>query len=101
MRTTNRKIREKINNAMTVGELMQQLEGYDKDALVVFATDYGDYGHTIQALPVKESEEMHSNDLYISEGYSRSGVAVRPDDGEREPEEWEDEVNGFDVVILQ
>jgi hypothetical protein len=54
MRTDAEKIEQRLRNALTVGELIQQLQRMDPDAYPVFRSDYGDYHQTQQALPVGE-----------------------------------------------
>ena len=74
---------------LTVAELIEILQEQEPDALVVFASDYGDHCHTQQAhfiqgtiseMPLKKS------------AYSRSGFAVDVD-----PEEDEHNTN---VVLV-
>ncbi len=43
---------------MTVGELRALLEDFSDDTPVHFAYNYGDYGRTQVAQPVKNAEEM-------------------------------------------
>lgn len=71
-------VARKLGRAMTVRDLREMLEGMDDDAAVVFQADYGDYVHTQQALLVTEAEEAEAADvIYVSEGYSHSGLAIR------------------------
>ena len=73
-------------NALQVRDLIQELEQMDRDAYVVFQSDYGDHTHTQQALFVESVDELDTADqaLYDSPGYSRSGVAIRErDEGEQ------------------
>jgi len=53
----DRDVSYKMKQALTVSQLMEQLERMDPDAKVVFVCDYGDYHHTQQALPVLEVDE--------------------------------------------
>ena len=46
---------------------------YGKDARVVFTADYGDYGHTPQALPLTGEYEQA---VIATSGYSQSGWRV-------------------------
>jgi len=75
---------------ITKRELIDLLEDDDApdDALVIFATDYGDRGHTEQALGIRgEVEEV----IVTESAYSNSGFAIsdNPDDedalGDDEP----------------
>ena len=68
---------ERKLKTLTVKALRDLLEGEDDDALVIFSTDYGDYHHTPQALPLRgETEEVYVE----KSGYSNSGFAVVSDE---------------------
>lgn len=43
-----------IDRAMTVGQLIEMLEDYDKDAVVVYQYPSGDYWRTVLASTVQE-----------------------------------------------
>lgn len=66
---------------MTVRKLMQALEDFKPEDIVVFSYDYGDHTHT-QAVGQIENVEMQ--DL-VETAYSDSGFAVKDDESEREP----------------
>ena len=71
---------------ITVAELIDLLEGEDPKAEVIFSTDYGDYHHTAQALPIRgEFEEA----LVEESAYSNSGFALASDDEDQDDEENE------------
>lgn len=57
---------------ITVARLQEILEGEKPDALVIFSTDYGDYSHTPQALPLRgDTEEVKvQKSAYSNSGYS-------------------------------
>lgn len=63
--------------SITVRKLMELLEeDADPDALVVFSSDYGDHGHTEQALRIRGDIE----DVTLTRsGYSDSGWAIDRD----------------------
>jgi hypothetical protein len=62
---------------ITVRELRDLLDGEDENALVIFTTDYGDYHHTPQALPIKGEIEEGT----VSESaYSNSGFQLHTDE---------------------
>ena len=63
-------------STVTVGELIGDLEMYDRNAKVLLANDYGDIGHTVQTLPVDSVVESRVRET----GYSRSRLAL-PHDG--------------------
>ncbi len=48
-----REISQLLDQALTVEELIDILQGYDANAKVVFQCDYGDITHTKQALAVR------------------------------------------------
>lgn len=79
--------------AMTVADLIEELKQYDGDALVVFGADYGDMGHTEQALPVQSVDMIADEELERCEGYSRSGVAIVKSN--------DDESHRDDVIVLR
>jgi hypothetical protein len=79
---------------------MEELESLDPDARVLFASDYGDYHHTQQALPVGQVDEHLTSDLAES-AYSHSRVALvadEPDEHDEPRAETDDEPE--DVVVL-
>ena len=82
--TTNYKVENAVNNAMTVGDLITMLSQYDKQTPVFFSCKYGDYGKgTDQCLPFSEIIERTTSHLKES-GYSISGVEVNLDDTDEE-----------------
>ncbi len=107
MKTQNdNRISRKLSNALTVEELIDELQNYPKDAKVVFACDYGDYCHTQQALPIETCDEIDlSNERIEESGYSRSGLALENLNAEQEePGDDEPPTDGPEgevVVILR
>ena len=93
------KVERKLGRALTVEDLIAELEQYPKDARVVFACDYGDHSHTDQALPIENVEELTGAVLYES-GYSQSGLAIREMDEDDEDSE-EPEQEGTPVIVLR
>lgn len=73
------KVTRELNRAMTVGDLIAELEGLPEDTPVLFCCDYGDHCHTTQALPVKQIEVVQASRLGES-GYSQSGIALSRED---------------------
>jgi len=72
---------KKFPNAMTVGELKRILRDIPNDVPVVASADYGDYCHTMQALPILGC--VPTGDESIRESaYSRSGFAFDEDEAE-------------------
>ena len=96
-------IERKMQHAMTVSDLIEELKNYDEDALVFFGTDYGDHCHTEQALPVQIVGGMETSNGYPAtvekSAYSHSGLAVK----EFDPGDYEDGMNPVqqEVVILR
>lgn len=81
---------------ITVAQLLEALEGEDPEALVVFSTDYGDYCHTQQALPLKgELEEVEIKES----GYSNSGFAIIEEEDRDDDEE--PEVEGAKYLVIR
>ena len=71
----NEKVKRTLNDAMTVSDLIERLQDFDEDAIVLFSCDYGDYCHTQQALTVDRVEEYTEKDL-VDSAYSQSGIAL-------------------------
>jgi len=70
-------VESKLQNGITVGDLMEELKRFDPEAVVVFGCDYGDHGHTEQALPVESVDSLHEGSERIEKtAYSRSGLAI-------------------------
>tara|TARA_Y100000034_G_scaffold133844_1_gene200604 strand:- start:961 stop:1215 length:255 start_codon:yes stop_codon:yes gene_type:complete len=84
---------------MTVSDLIEELQNYDDDTPVVFASDYGDYCHTEQALTLDSIEEVTYNDFDES-AYSNSGVAVQFDANRTEDDE-DDDIGEDPVLIIR
>ena len=81
---------------MTAAQLIERLQECDPDAPVLFTCNYGDYGRTMQALPIAEIDEYLSTDITAS-AYSNSGLEFGSDG----IGQGEDDDESFAVVILQ
>jgi hypothetical protein len=68
-------VKQAVENAMTVGQLREILDGLEDSVPVMFACDYGDYHHTTQALPLESGEIMSQGQLRSS-AYSHSKVSL-------------------------
>lgn len=73
--TATQEIRRMLASCITVGDLISELEQYDRELPVILTADYGDHCHTEQALPLLSISESAGCTLKES-GYSKSGVAV-------------------------
>ena len=78
MLKSRNEIHRQLENAMTVRDLIEELQTMDLDAVVLIGSDYGDITHTIQALPINGTEELVEGDLGTT-AYSRSGLCVCED----------------------
>jgi len=85
--------------ALTVRDLIEELEALNPDAKVVFACDYGDHCHTQQALPVTNVRVIEDDEYLSESAYSQSGMALRERD-EDDDEDTEDEGEGNEPVII-
>lgn len=74
-------VARKLENALTVRELIECLENLPDNAVVLFTCDYGDHCHTEQALPVSHVDQLSEPDTIVESGYSHSGLKVRRPDG--------------------
>lgn len=91
-----KRIQRVIGSGMTVAQLIAELEGLNQEAHVVFASDYGDRCHTLQALPVAEIEEFDDErQRFELSAYSDSGVEL----ADRDDEDEDDEDDDFDYVL--
>ena len=79
----NTSVSEVLSHALTVRELIEQLQGEDQDAKVVFTCNYGDYHNTQQALTVNNVEE-YTEANFATSAYSQSGIAQNDKDAECE-----------------
>lgn len=79
---------------LTVGKLIELLEGEDAEALVLFSTDYGDYHHTPQALGLRGELEQVKIE---KSGYSTSGFALVTE----EDEAYEDDEDGQTYLLIK
>ena len=95
----DREVNQVLEQSFTVRQLVEELQGMDQDAPVLFACNYGDLSRTQQALPIAEVNEYESNLLQES-GYSQSGVAFNEGDDEPLVSTDEDEDETETVVIL-
>lgn len=89
----------KLRHAMTVETLMEMLADCDPKALVFYKVDYGDHGHTMQALPVCEMVSdafMIDEEVIVPSAYSQSGLAFSDVGGDDVVDE-----NNFKAVVLR
>jgi hypothetical protein len=99
--------RDTLACSMTVADLIMALEDMSPTAKVVFASDYGDIGHTVQALTLMGVDTCDYADITES-AYSNSGLAISDnsdDDGEEGSDGDNDGDNDNDneeqVVVLR
>ena len=90
----------KLRSAMTVADLIAELQTFPDDALVCFACDYGDICHTQQCLPIESIDELGPDDFLAESAYSNSGIAIESRDEDDEDDDTDD-CEGPDVVILR
>ena len=83
---------EILERGMTVAELIEALQEQSPTSRVVFASDYGDISHTMQALVVSHVDAVDYGDISES-AYSQSGLSVSDDSDS-------DETGGEEVVVL-
>ncbi len=95
------RIERELKAALTVAELIDELKCFPDDARVLFACDYGDHGHTEQALPVGQAEELDSmgSAKLVESAYSTSGIAIERRD-EKDDEDGQQGIE-FNVVVLR
>lgn len=90
---TNYSAKQNPTGTITARELIEVLEGLEPDALVAFASDYGDYCHTMQVHGIEGDVEEH---LIEESAYSKSGWALNEEDGSEEEEMTEEELKERD-----
>lgn len=92
------KVYRTLETGMTAAQLIEELQQYPDDAVVLFCCDYGDYPGTTQALPIKTVDELDDTFETITESaYSQSGLAVESDYTD---EDVEIEPMDVDVILL-
>ena len=96
----NRDVQRRLEQAMTVEQLIEELQGLPPKAAVFFTVNYGDHGRTTQAIPVEVCEETEAKYLYGT-AYSESGVALRDDRGSEEDDDEDDNEWTNGVVVLK
>ena len=94
----NAMVEKALQNGMTVGELIAELESMDPDSIVCMISHYGDYGRTMQAMTVKHIEQEPIG-RFVESRYSDSGVALIDILDEREGE-GDDEGNDEEQISV-
>ena len=95
----NAMVEKVLQNGMTVGELIAELESMDPDSIVCMISHYGDYGRTMQAMTVKHIEQEPIG-RFVESRYSDSGVALIDILDEREGDDEGDDEEQVSVVCL-
>lgn len=80
---------------ITVAELIEALQEQDPDAMVLFSTDYGDYHHTPQALPLRGEIEQATIE---KSAYSNSGFAISATESDDEDFDGADDNTTYLVI---
>lgn len=100
----NHEVSEVTDRAMTTRQLISHLLSLDPgtdekggEARILFTCDYGDYGHTQQAIPVEEADMYCSSNLHTT-GHSTSGICLERDEPSDPSEPTDDD---YDVILLQ
>jgi hypothetical protein len=84
-------------STITVAELIEALQGEDPNALVLFASNYGDYHRTRQVHAIAgDFEEVELEQT----AYSDSGFAVARSDSRDEDEDEEDEGGDYQPYLV-
>lgn len=83
-------VHRRLDQAMTVEQLKERLEGLDDKTVIVFVCDYGDHGHTQQALPVWDVNTFPRT-KFDETAYSRSGIEYLTDKDKDEETDVPDE----------
>lgn len=84
---------------MTVAQLIEELQSFNPDSIVVFTSDYGDHSHTEQIHFPNSVDELDDWEGVERTAYSASGYALA-DLTEEEAEEEDDE-DRPDLVIIR
>lgn len=92
-------IRRLLENTMTVGQVKRML-GNDDNRPVIFTADYGDRGHTEQALPVNEIIDAESTDLRETP-YSHSDVAIVDNEYDESPRTDVPDVEPIIIAVIR
>jgi hypothetical protein len=79
-----------LDNTMTVSELIETLKDYDGKTPVVFGSDYGDIGRTLQLFGIQENSlEIEGEHKVVETGYSQTGFCL--DESEDSDDYFDDE----------
>jgi len=97
--TTTKKIPHRLNEAMTIAELIEESQDLPPDTKVLFTCDYGDHHHTMQALPAKSLRRVPSSAIEES-GYSHSGFALTEGYDDADGFDDRDFVSDYDYIAL-
>ena len=86
-----------MKHTLTVGKLIDILLPLDDDAPVVLASDFGDYTHTTQLVPIEDVAFIDAKNIEDSR-YSQSGSAYYRD--EYVEEQYNDELTAAEQVLV-
>jgi hypothetical protein len=91
----NKKLASRLEDTMTVGKLIEQLQNYPESMPVLFSYDFGDYWHTEVAGAIREvnREEVENSD------YHRM-LKIASENREEEDDDEQKTINVANAVIL-
>lgn len=90
----NKRLQSRLESTLTVGQLIERLQGIDPSTPVAFSYDAGDYWHTEVAGTIRNVDETA---VAFSEYHSMLKIA---NDDDRDEEEEEGEINREWIVVL-
>jgi hypothetical protein len=90
----NKRLQSRLESTLTVGQLIERLQGLDPSLPVAFSYEYGDYWHTEVAGTIRSVDETA---VAFSEYHSMLKIA---NDDDRDEEEEEGEINREYIVVL-
>ena len=95
------KTADRLESAVTVRDLIAELEGMDPDARVVMKTESGDYWRTVLAVPVTGAEPLNGVESFVSwtEYHRELALRERKEDDDGSDDDEGDLVSSG-VVIL-
>jgi hypothetical protein len=89
----NKRLQSRLESTLTVGQLIERLQGLDPSLPVAFSYEYGDYWNTEVAGTIRNVDETA---VAFSEYHSMLKIANMDDDSEEE----EGEENREWIVVL-
>lgn len=88
-----------LDNTMTVSDLIEKLQEFDGKTPVVFGSDYGDIGRTLQLFGVQDNSfEIEGEHKVEETGYSQTGYCLNEEEDDYFDDDDECRFCGDDIM---